>query len=406
MYSNVRVLHAPGVREGEVAGKATSQPLSEYVRTAIVHDWLPVYAGAERVLEQIIRVIPGCELFSLIDFLPDNQRSFLQDKSVQTSFIQRLPFARSKYRMYLPFVPFATEQFDLTGYDIVVSSSYVAAKGVLTTADQLHISYVHSPIRYAWDLHFQYLKEGGLERGLKGWVAKAILHYVRLFDVSTANRVDHYVANSRTVARRIWKTYRRRADVIYPPVDTDSFTLCTDKEDFYLTASRLVPYKRIDLLVEAFSQMPDRKLIVIGDGPDYEKIASKATSNIEMLGHVAHEDLKHYMQHAKAFLFAAEEDFGIVPVEAQACGTPVIAFGKGGATETVIPGETGMFFSEQTVQSVIDAVVAFDEKYPRMSLSQIRENALRFSKDRFLEEFGVMISRVYNDFHSLEKHLD
>ncbi|MBX2820674.1 MAG: glycosyltransferase family 4 protein [Rhodothermaceae bacterium] len=404
MYSNVRVLHPPHYQEEPGSSDAVVQPLPNHVSTAIVHDWLPVYAGAERVLEQMIHVLPESELFSLIDFLPPDQRDFLQGKSVNTSFIQKLPLARSKYRFYLPFVPFATEQFNLTSHDIVVSSSYVAAKGVLTTANQLHISYVHSPIRYAWDLHFQYLKEGGLEKGLKGLMAKLILHYVRLFDVSTSNRVDHYVANSKTVARRIWKTYRRQAEVIYPPVDTSAFTLCEDKEDFYLTASRLVPYKKIDLLVEAFRDMPDKQLVVIGDGPDYDKIVARATPNIKMLGHVPFEDLKNYMQHAKAFLFAAEEDFGIVPVEAQACGTPVVAFGKGGATETVIPGETGLFFYEQTEASVQAAIEQLERVYPQLSHSRIRENALRFSGERFKTEFQHMVSRVYNDFMSSDSN--
>lgn len=404
MYSNVSVLNPPHVKEESVSSDAVVQPIPGNVSTAIVHDWLPVYAGAERVLEQMIHVMPECELFSLIDFLPADQRDFLQGKSVTTSLIQKLPLARSKYRYYLPFVPFATEQFNLTSHDIIVSSSYVAAKGVLTAADQLHISYVHSPIRYAWDLYFQYLKEGGLETGLKGLLAKIILHYVRLFDVSTANRVDHYVANSKTVARRIWKTYRRKAEVIYPPVDTSAFTLCTDKEDFYVTASRLVPYKRIDLLVEAFREMPGKELVVIGDGPDYEKIASKATPNVKMLGHVSFEELRKYMQHAKAFLFAAEEDFGIVPVEAQACGTPVVAFGKGGATETVVPGETGLFFKEQTPESVKAAVEELERIYPQLSHARIRENALRFSAERFRQEFSVMIGRVYADFMSYESN--
>lgn len=398
MYSNVRVLHPPQIEENLVSSVAGAQPLPKHTSTAIVHDWLPVYAGAERVLEQMIHVLPESELFSLIDFLPADQRDFLQGKSVTTSFIQRLPLARSKYRFYLPFVPFATEQFNLTAHDIIVSSSYVAAKGVLTSANQLHISYVHSPIRYAWDLHFQYLKEGGLEKGLKGLMAKLILHYVRLYDVSTANRVDHYVANSKTVARRIWKTYRRQAEVIYPPVDTSAFTLCADKEDYYLTASRLVPYKKIDLLVEAFKGMPDKQLVVIGDGPDFDKISDKATPNVKMLGHVPFEDLKKYMQHAKAFLFAAEEDFGIVPVEAQACGTPVVAFGRGGATETVVPRETGLFFYKQTPESVQSAIEELENLYPQLSFSRIRENALRFSVERFKHEFDDMIRRAYANF--------
>ena len=405
MYSNVSVLHSPEEIEPRLQSfQIDSEPLPESVRTAVVHDWLPVYAGAERVLEQMIHVMPECEIFSLIDFLPDDQRAFLQGKSVTTSFIQRLPFARRKYRFYLPCVPFATEQFDLTGYDVVVSSSYVAAKGVLTTADQLHVSYVHSPIRYAWDLHFQYLKEGNLERGAKGLFARLILHYMRMFDAVSANRVDHYLANSKTVSRRIWKTYRRRAEVIYPPVDTESFGLYTDKEDFYLTASRLVPYKRIDLIVKAFAGMPDKQLIVIGDGPELDKITSAAAPNVKMLGHQPFDSLRRYMQQAKAFVFAAEEDFGIVPVEAQACGTPVVAYGKGGATETVIAGETGVFFFEQTERSLQEAVRTLDRSYGGLSHERIRENALRFSHERFQREFSEAIGRAYSSFNSEERN--
>ncbi len=405
MYSDVRVMNTPEVVEpAPEPAKTVGPALPAHVSTAIVHDWLPVYAGAERVLEQMINVMPASEIHSLIDFLPDDQRAFLQGKTVKTSFIQNLPFARKKYRFYLPVVPFATEQFDLTEYDVVVSSSYVAAKGVLTTADQLHVSYVHSPVRYAWDLHFQYLREGGLEKGLKGLMAKLILHYMRLYDVSSANRVDKYIANSKTVARRIWKTYRRRAEVVYPPVDTDAFSFCADKEDFYLTASRLVPYKKIDLIVEAFAEMPDRKLIVIGDGPDFEKIAAKATPNVEMLGYQPFDELKRYMRKARAFVFAAEEDFGIVPVEAQACGTPVVAFGKGGATETIIPGETGIFFFEQNTQSLKNAVQTLDQTYIRLSPERIRENALRFSIARFKENFGNSVGKAYSEFLSAESN--
>ena len=405
MYSNIHDVQIPEMVEPIAQPSGAGGPaLPSSVSTAVVHDWLPVYAGAERVLEQVINVVPECAVYSLIDFLPDDQRHFLQGKSVNTSFIQNLPFAKSKYRFYLPFVPFATEQFNLTGYDVVISSSYVAAKGVLTTADQFHLSYVHSPVRYAWDLHFQYLKEGNLEKGVKGLFAKMILHYMRLFDVASANRVDHYVANSKTVARRIWKTYRRKAEVVYPPVDTEAFALQPQKEDFYLTASRLVPYKRIDLLVDTFAQMPDKQLVVIGDGPEYDKIAAKATQNVKMLGHQPFDNLKYHMQHAKAFLFAAEEDFGIVPVEAQACGTPVVAFGKGGATETVIPGETGIFFFEQTVDSVKKAIETLDNTYPRLSPERIRENALRFSKERFQAELGQVIERAYSAFLSADSN--
>lgn len=367
-------------------------------RIGIVHDWLPVYAGAERVLGEMIAACPDSDLYSLIDFLPPDQREFLCGKPVRTSFMQRLPFARNNYRFYLPFAPYAIEQFDLTGYDVVVSSSYVVAKGVLTTAEQLHISYVHSPVRYAWDLHFQYLRDGNLERGAAGHLARAILHYLRLFDAVSANRVDVFVANSQNVARRIWKTYRRKAEVIYPPVDTEAFTLCPDKENYYVTMSRLVPYKRIDLIVEAFSQMPDKELIVIGDGPEFKSIAAKATPNVTMLGYQPFEAVKHYMRTAKAFVFAAEEDFGIVPLEAQACGTPVIAFGKGGALETVVPDETGLFFGEQSTESLKEAVYRFESRNHYFDPEHIRKNAERFSKDRFRRAFSNLIKSKYEDF--------
>ncbi len=368
------------------------------VEIAIVHDWLPVYAGAERVLEQMLTVLPGADLYSLIDFLPEKQRAFLGGRSVQTSFMQRLPFARSKYRYYLPLAPLAIEQFDLRNYEVVVSSSYVVAKGILTSARQLHISYVHSPLRYGWDLYFQYLRQGRLKKGLRSLLARLILHYMRLYDATTANRVDVFVANSHNVAQRIWKTYRRRAQVIYPPVDTEAFTLHSDKEDFYVTMSRLVPYKRVDLVVEAFSEMPDKELFVIGDGPEFKRIRAKAGPNVTMLGYQPFEAVLHYLQRARAFVYAAEEDFGIVNVEAQACGTPVIAYGRGGALETVVPGKTGVFFYEQSVERLKQAVYEFEDLCEGMSAEMIRRNAERFSKERFREEFEHLIAREYSTF--------
>ncbi|MGP9077372.1 glycosyltransferase family 4 protein [Geobacillus thermodenitrificans subsp. calidus] len=362
------------------------------MRVAIVHDWLVTYAGAEKVLEQLLKIYPDADLFSLVDFIDKDQRDFILNKQVTTSFIQKLPFARKKYRSYLPFMPLAIEQLDVSKYDIVISSSHAVAKGVITGPDQLHISYVHSPIRYAWDLQHQYLKEAGLDRGMKGWIAKTILHYIRNWDYRTANGVDYFLANSKFIARRIWKVYRREADVIYPPVDVSAFTFHDKKEDFYLTASRMVPYKKIDLIVEAFSQMPDKKLVVIGDGPDFHKIKAKAAPNVELLGYQPFEVLRDYMQRAKAFVFAAEEDFGITPVEAQACGTPVIAYGKGGALETVrgygqAEKPTGLFFEEQTVKSLVHSIRSFENISDDIKYEDCRENALRFSPERFRKEF-------------------
>ncbi len=361
------------------------------MKTAVVHDWLTTYAGAERVLEQILLLYPEADLYSLVNLLPEDERGFILNKEVRTSFIQKLPFVRKKYRGYLPFMPLAIEQFDLSGYDVIISSSHAVAKGVLTHSNQLHICYCHTPIRYAWDLYNQYLRESGLERGLKGKIAKLILHYIRMWDSTTANRVDSFIANSRYIARRIKKIYGRDSTVVYPPVDVERFGLCTLKEDFYLTASRMVPYKKIDLIVEAFSGMPDKRLVVIGDGPDFEKIRSRAAANVELLGHQPAGVLRDYMQRAKAFVFAAEEDFGITPVEAQACGTPVVAYGRGGVLETVVEGRTGVFFREQTGDSLKAAVERFEEIRADLDCNEIRRNAERFGIDRFKREFKALV---------------
>ncbi|RMF62628.1 MAG: glycosyltransferase family 4 protein [Bacteroidetes bacterium] len=368
------------------------------MRTAIVHEWLPVYGGAERVLEQMLHVFPDAELYSLFEFLPDDQRAFLQGRTVHTSFVQRLPWARKAYRYYLPLMPLAIEQFDLTGFDVVLSQSYGVAKAVLTNGQQLHISYVCTPVRYAWDLYFQYLHEAGLERGLRASFVKLVLHYLRLYDVATANRVDHYLANSRYVARRIEKIYRRRAQVIYPPVDTEGFELQREKEDYYFTVSRMVPYKKIDLIVEAFRAMPDKKLVVIGEGPDFDKIARKAGPNVELMGYQPFDVVKRYMAHARALVFAAEEDFGIVPVEAQACGTPVLAFGRGGALETVLDGVTGLFFHEQSVPALMEAVQEMDRRHRTFDPERIRRHAEGFSADRFRAELGTYVSEQWDRF--------
>jgi len=366
-------------------------------RIGLVHDWLPVYAGAERVLEQMIRVFPESQLYSLIDFVPEEQRAFLQGHTVETSFIQNLPFARRLYRHYLPFAPLAIEQFDLREHDVVVSSSYAVAKGVLTRPDQLHISYVHSPMRYAWDLYHEHVTEGEMGR-IRGALARLVLHYLRLYDVSTAPRVDLFVANSKHVARRIWKTYRRPSHVVYPPVDVERFTPRAKKDNFYLALSRLVPYKRVDLIVKAFTEMPDKELVVIGDGPEYRALERMAGPNVTMLGYQPDDAVTHYMERARAFVFAAEEDFGICPVEAQACGTPVIAYGRGGVQETVVAGETGVFFPEQTVEHLKDAVDQFEGIRDRLDPAAIRAQAERFAAPVFRETFSRLVHRAYGEF--------
>ena len=363
------------------------------MKVAVVCDWLVVYAGAERVLEQILNVYPEADLFCLVDFLPEDKRDFIKNKPTHTTFIQKLPGARNHYRSYLPFMPIAIEQLDVTGYDLVISSSHCVAKGILTGPNQIHISYVHSPIRYAWDLTHQYLDESNLSHGLKGMVAKLILHYMRLWDTRTANGVDYFIANSKFIAKRIKKVYGRDAEVIYPPVDIDAFEYCEQKEEYYLTASRLVPYKKVNLIVEAFNEMPDKKLVVIGDGPDFDKIKAIAKDNIKLMGYQPFTVLKEKMQHAKAFVFAAEEDFGITPVEAQACGTPVIAYGKGGALETVVENESGIFFTEQSVESIVNAVERFG-KIETIKAQKCRTNAEKLGIGRFETELLSYVNNV------------
>jgi len=361
------------------------------VKIAIVCDWLITHAGAERVLAEILQCFPSADVFAVVDFVPPEKRDFLLNKPVKTTFIQHLLFAKKYYRHYLPLMPLAIEQLDVSTYDVIISSSHAVAKGVITAAHQLHISYIHSPMRYAWDLQHQYLKDAGLEKGIKSFLVKYMLHKMRLWDLRTANNVDYFIANSHFIARRIWKTYRRDAEVIYPAVDTQIFTPSAQKENFYLAASRLVSYKKMDVIVESFSAMPDKKLIVIGDGPDFAKIKAKAKDNITFLGFQPIAQLIHYLQQAKAFIFAAEEDFGLLPVEAQACGTPVIAFAKGGALETVrgldTDHPTGIFFHEQTTAAIQEAIAVFEENETVFKPEFFQKNVARFSQTEFREQF-------------------
>lgn len=362
-------------------------------RIAIVHDWLPLYGGAERVLEQMLMLYPQADLFTLVDALKPEDRAFLRGKKPYTSLIQQLPLSKKYYRQYFPFMPLAVEQFDLSSYDIILTSSYAFAKGVLTGPNQLHICYCHSPIRYAWDMQNQYLSHCHSPCSA---LARMLFHYIRIWDIRTTNGVNAFIANSRFISRRIKKAYGRESHVIHPPVDVDRFTLHSCKDDFYLTAARFVPYKRIDLIVKAFARMPEKKLIVVGDGPEFPKIRRDITSNISLVGHQSAERLLDLMQHARAFVFAAEEDFGITLVEAQACGTPVVAFGRGGARDAVIHGETGILFGEQTEDSLIRAIKEFETS--RFNAKIVRKNAERFSIAEFRTKFAEIVEREYAAF--------
>lgn len=357
------------------------------MKVAIVHEWFESYVGSERVVEQLLALFPQAELYCICDFIEGEDRAFLQGRKPHTTFIQRLPGARKRFRTYLPLMPLAIEQFDLTGYDVVISSSHAFAKGCHTHVNQLHLCYCYTPMRYAWDFYHDYLSSGGFTRGLKGLLARAVFHYLRMWDTFSSTKVDHYAACSQYIARRIEKYYRREAQVIYPAVDIDSFPLNDKKEDYYLSLSRMVPYKRVDLIVQAFTAMPDRKLVVIGEGPDYAKIRKSAGRNIEFMGFAAADALRDCLKKAKCLIFAADEDFGITPVEAMACGTPVVAYGRGGACETVKDGITGLFFREQSVESLCEAVKRFDGISSTMDPAAIRQHAQLFSIERFRSEF-------------------
>lgn len=367
------------------------------MKKALINDWYYVNGGAEKVIRSFNNIWDDFDHYALIDFYDDKERSFvLNGKHAKTSFIQKLPTAKSNHRKFLQLFPYAIEQFDLNEYDLVLSSSASVAKGVLTSQEQLHICYCHSPMRYAWDLYHEYLKDTGLTSGLKGMYAKYVLHKMRTWDLISTQRVDHFIANSNYIKKRIKKIYNREADVIYPPVDTDYFSLQEKKEDYYFTVSRMISYKKIDVIVEAFNNMPDRKLIVAGDGPELKRIMKMAKGNIEVKGYLSREENRRYMQNAKAFVFAAKEDFGIAPVEAQACGTPVIAFGKGGALETVVDNKTGVFFDKQTAQSIEEAVKHFEKL--SFDSGVINKHAMQFSTQRFEKEMKEFVEKKWEEF--------
>lgn len=367
------------------------------LKVAIVHEWLTTYAGSEKVVEQLLLLYPQADLYSLVDHLPAGQREFLQGRPVHTSFLQRLPFSAKVFRKLLWLLPVAVENFNLSGYDLVLTSSHAVAKGVITGPDQLHICYCHSPIRYAWDLQHEYLQQSGLDRGWKSLYARAVLHYIRTWDVRTSNSVDHFIANSAFIARRIAKLYRRDAVVIHPPVAVDSFTRSTTKEDYYVTASRLAPYKRVDLIIKAFAKMPNRTLKVVGTGPELARCKASAggAKNVQFLGYLPHDALNECVGRAKAFVFAAEEDFGISVVEAQACGTPVICYGRGGVLDTVVPGENGTLFLSQTPESIIEAVNRFELTERYFSPARIRTATQRFHPERFRQQIANFVSESW-----------
>ncbi len=373
-------------------------------RVAVVHDWLDTWGGSESVLAEILRAYPEAELFTLVDFMSDSLREGLGRRHAHTTFLQRIPGARRRFRSMLPLFPRAIESLDLAGYDLVLSSSHAVAKGVRTHARQVHLCYCHTPMRYAWDLREQYLGQTNLAHGVRGLVVNRILDRLRDWDRDASSRVGTFIANSAFVRERIARCYGRDSVVIPPPVDTAFFTPATGPLDrsagaYYFAASRLVPYKRMDLVAEAFAALPDARLVIAGTGPEEPRVRAAALSNVEFMGHVTRERMRDLLRGARAFIFAAEEDFGILPVEAQACGTPVIAYGRGGARETVRPlGEarpTGLLFPEQTAAAIAAAVVRFEQQRGIIDPAACRLQALRFSTERFATDYTDFVERTW-----------
>ena len=378
------------------------------MRTFVVHDWLYTYAGSERVLESILECFPAERIFALVDFLAGPDRRFLRGIPVTTSFLQKMPLSRTQRRLYLPLMPLAVESLDVSAADLVISSSAAIAKGVLTHGDQLHLCYCHSPARYAWDLTKDYLEPGGAWGTLKNALAQAVFQYFRIWDATSASRVDHFIANSHYNARRLRRFYGRGSTVIYPPVDLAGFPLQENKEDFYVTVSRLVPYKKVDLIAAACAQA-GKRLLVVGNGPEMRKLQAFPRGQVEILGYRPDHVVVDLVRRARAFIFAAREEFGIAAVEAQAAGTPVIAFGAGGALETVRgvfpgeppqPGSTGIFFREQKPSSLIEALEWFERCRDNIEPQACRNNSLRFDRRRFQQEFRQFVQQKWEEFQA------
>lgn len=370
----------------------------------IVHDWLVTWGGGEHCLEHLLALYPGAELLALVDFLPDALRRRLGGRQAITSFLQRAPAATSYYRHYLPLFPSAIERLDVSRFDLIVSNSHAVAKGVRRRAGQLHICYCLSPIRYAWDLRDQYLEQVGLGRGPRGWLAHRLLDRIAAWDRRTSAGVDHFVAISEHIRDRIARCYDRDADVIYPPVALPPFDPRPRARTRYVTVSRLVPYKRIDAIAAAFARLPGRELVIVGEGPERARIEAVAGPNVRLTGHLDDTARDAILRDARAFLFAAEEDFGIAPIEAQAAGVPVIAYARGGLTETIRgldkPQPTGVFFAAQTPEAIADAVLRFEANESSIDALACRRNAERFGAQRFQREFGELVAARYAAFRA------
>jgi glycosyltransferase involved in cell wall biosynthesis len=353
------------------------------MRTAIVHDWLVTSGGAEKVTRELLRAFPNADLFALLDRLDDVDRAFLLNgRRARTTFIQHLPFAKQHYRWYLPLFPHAIELLDLSAYDLIVSASYAVAKGVRKRIGATHLCYIHTPMRYAWVNEDGYLADHGMH-GLKRRLVRGQLARLRRWDLRTNAGVDRFVANGHNVADRVWRHYGRESDVVLPPVDDALFPLGTGPRTHFLAAARLVPYKRMDRIIAAFRDLPDAQLIVCGDGPERERLAQDLPPNVQLLGHVPQTRFLELLQSAQALICAADEDLGLTPMEAQACGTPVIALRKGGYLETVVEGESGVFFNEPTSAAIAAAVRTFQQEGVHRAPTALHEGMRPYFAERF-----------------------
>lgn len=367
------------------------------MKIALVHDWLPFMGGAERVVTNFLEIFEDSPIYTSV-YNRDKLEGLLKDANIKGSFLQNIKSAVKDHRKFLPLMPSAFESFDLNSYDVVLSSSSSCAKGVITSPSTCHICYCHSPMRYGWEFYYEYIQNVGK---LKKLFIRYVMNYMRIWDNVSSDRVDYFIANSKNVAKRIWKHYKRESVVIHPPVRSKFFKICEEKEDYFLIVSRLQEYKKVDLAVEVCSRL-NVPLVVIGDGPMKQEILKKVNSDkIKILGRQSDEVVKEYYRKAKAFLFPGEEDFGITPLEAQVSGTPVIAFGKGGALETVVENKTGVFFREQSVDSMIDGIERFNKI--EFDKFEIRNHAETFDEEIFKEKILKFVKEKTEEFSKNEK---